>query len=203
MNNFGDNQTEVAPSPGAINMSHALRETEKSSLPSASERAATQKMDSLNFGDKLNLTHYQTTTLKTMETAILRGDMSTLQSTMNSYKDNPNAATPIMNVLVKDLRAAGIRADYSVDYPMNSDGKAELSGMLSLSTAKDAQEWHTKDSNEMCLYTNPKSAAWAEHMIPNSDDQTIRTPRFSKITPEYGLDIIGQQANKGLQSLGN
>ncbi len=168
MKALGDGQTEVAPAQGAIDMSHALRETEKSALPSASERAATQKMDNLNLSDKLYLSPDQSGTLKTMETAILRGDMNTLQSTLNSFKDSPSAATPIMNVMVKDLKAAGIRADWSVDYPLNSDNKAELSGMFSMSTAKDAQSWMTKDSNEMCLYTNPRSRAWAEHMIPDS-----------------------------------
>ncbi len=110
---------------------------------------------------------------------------------MHGFKDNPEAAQPIMNVLKKDLAAAGIEARYSVDSPTTAgaDGPAEKSGMFGLSTAKTPQERMTEGNTTMCMYTNPASHTWADNEIPREDGHG--SPNSIRIPSEQAFKEIG------------
>ncbi len=109
--------------------------------PSDSERAAQTKLDHLNLGEKAALSPEQSDTLRRMETAILHGDLQGTEAILHKFKDDPDAAKPIMDVLVKDLEEAGIKASYDVNYPINAAGVAQRSGMFSLQTEKDGMDF--------------------------------------------------------------
>jgi hypothetical protein len=88
---------------------------QESTLRSVTEVRAQSKLDAMNFADKAALSPEQSDTLRTLETSILKGDLKSVETTLQQYKDHPEASKPFMDVLVKDLRAAGIDASFDVD----------------------------------------------------------------------------------------
>jgi hypothetical protein len=104
-----------------------------------------------------------------------------------------------MDILAKDLKAAGISASYDVDTPMTKDGTAAKSGMLSLSTSKGGMDQYTGDNKEMTLYTNPASNTIADHQIPRHPaNGGYMSPEHKSLPPDGVLKEIGAKATSNL-----
>jgi hypothetical protein len=170
-----------------------------SDLPSASERSTQRRLDSLNLDDKMKLGPQESDTLRKVEASILRGDSKGVEDLLHQYKDRPGALTPIMDVLTKDLHAAGIDANYSVNFPMTDAGSAARSGMLSLDTAKNSVDSFTGDNRLMCFYTNPASSTWANRELGHdTHDGYYHTPASTKIPNNEALQDIAARATRTL-----
>ena len=171
----------------------------RSDLPSSTERSAERAINSLNLDDKLKLTPDQSDSLRKLESGILKGDLPSVEKSLQQYKGNPEAAKPVMDVLIKDLKAAGISASYDVDLPLTKDGGAEKSGILSLSTSKGGMDLYQGDNKEMTLYTNPKSTTFADHQIPRHPaNGGYISPEHKSIPADAALAVIGSTATSNL-----
>jgi hypothetical protein len=156
-------------------------------------RTAQSSLDKLHLDDKLNLTPEQSNTLRAMETSILKGDLKTVENTLNKYSKDPDALKPVMDVLIKDLKENGIRASYSVDFALTNDGQtAERTGMFGLTTAMTPEEWMTKPSKDMCIYTNPNSSTWASNETPVTLKDAMRSPISEDAAPADAFKTMGQ-----------
>lgn len=200
--------TERAPEPPrpveAPRAPEAPRQTEAASsgngssdrAMSPSEKSAQSKLDGENLAEKLSLKPAESAMLRNIESAILKGDSSAVQNLLRQHHDNPEALKPMMDVLVKDLAAAGIRANYEVNVALTDevDSKGEKTGIFDMSTAKTPEDWMKKDSTFACFYTNPKSTGFANHEIPLPN----RSPESTDLPLDLGLKQIGVKAATNL-----
>lgn len=176
-----------APRPGEGPATGGGAESDRAMSPS--EKSAQLKLDGENLAEKLSLKPAESAMLRKLESAILKGDSSAFQNLLRQHHGNPEALKPVMDVLVKDLAAAGIRANYQVNVALTDevDSKGEKTGIFDMSTAKTPEDWMKKDSTFACFYTNPKSTGFANHEIPLPN----RSPENTDIPLDLGLKQIG------------
>jgi hypothetical protein len=168
-----------------------MRNPELSDSSSPIQREAISKIHGLNLEKKINLSPDQSDTLKTMESSLLLGNLKTFETAMQKFKDDPESAKPIMDLLTKELKAAGLHARYDVGLSELADGKTEKSGTLTVSTAKDAHDWYRHDSTAILLHTNPKVKTWAENDVARVGGTEGQPPEAIKTPPDLAFREIG------------
>ena len=168
-----------------------MRSPELCDSISPTQREAISKIHGLNLEKKINLSPDQSDTLKTMESSLLLGNLKTFETAMQKFKDDPESAKPIMDLLTKELKAAGLHARYDVGLSEVAGGKTEKSGTLTVSTAKDAHDWYRNDSTAIGLHTNPNVKTWAENDVARFGGIEGKTPEALKTGPDRALRKIG------------
>ena len=167
--------------------------------PSRSENAAEWKINSLNLEDKMSLSPEQSDSLRKVESGILKGDLKSVEKNLQQYKNNPDAAKSLMDVLAKDLKSAGISADYDVDPSDSSQGGPARTGKLGLSTVS-LLDYETKEGKHVTMSTNPAEASFAGHDTPRPATGNIRSPYHETIEAKDALASVGATAVNNLLS---
>lgn len=168
MSATGNRELAEKPKDIVCEFQGALQDcTKDQPFRSALEIRAQNHLDHLNLADKAALSPEQSDTLRNLETAFLRGDLKSVETTLQKYKGNPDAAKPFMDVLTKELSDAGIYAIYGVDPVLGVDGNT---GGLILDSAKTLAESRRADHKTLYLYTNPALPTTAELYRPKDID---------------------------------
>lgn len=168
----------------------------------SSTKARISKLDQFNSQDKRFLSPEQFSELHQVESAIFNADLESLNHILHKYKDRPEDIKRIMEVVVKDLADAGIRASYEVDFAMTSGRRdlAERTGMFDMSTAFTSADWISNQSTLICFYTNPGSQAWAHLELPvRANKRALRAPVPVHIPAEQGLKEIAASMKANLE----
>jgi hypothetical protein len=174
------------PLPVAWNIEQA-----QSTARPSYEVQAQNKLNEMHLTEKASLSPKDSDTVRKLEASILSGDFKSAENIIHSFKDNPDQAKPLMDVLVKDLQAAGLEASYDVDPASNLPGKT---GILNIGTNNglipDSRGgFARREREDLAFYTDPASPTFGNHEIPNKWGSVD----IQHISPELAFKAVSNQ----------